>query len=65
MTGGSAAGGVDGGAPRPAAGGDRGGASGRGVDVAGLAERVYRLLRDEVRREQARRGARGLPRAGA
>ncbi len=55
----------DRGAPRPAAGGERGGAPGRGVDVARLAERVYRLMRDEVRREQARRGARGLPRAGA
>jgi hypothetical protein len=31
------------------------------VDVARLAERVYRLLLAEVRAEQARAGARGLP----
>lgn len=38
-------------------------AAGAAVDVARLTELVRRLMLAEVRREQARRGSAGLPRA--
>lgn len=38
--------------------------AGAEVDVAQLTERVYRLMLDDVRLEQTRRGTQGVPRRG-